>query len=341
MTRIIIDTDAGVDDALAIIYASQSPGLQIDLITTVSGNVPVAQVTRNVLLLRDLLQLNIPVRSGAPRPLKRRLVTAPEVHGRDGLGGYRESTNKRFSSWKTGDAAEFIVDAALRLGRELTIVSIGPMTNIAEAIALNADAMRRIGGIVQMGGSFFGYGNTTTFTEFNIFVDPDAADFVLGSGVTLKFVPLDLTEKIFMPRKILLSLLNSSWKMKGEIKKFMRQSTSFYIDYHRTADNLDGCFLHDPLAVAAALNPQWFKFVPSYVRVETAGELTVGMTVADFRKKSRKTNCQIAVVAKPMRFLHDFTRRVFGLDLPTRLTKKDFLAQRFQPKFGGVTGKQN
>ena len=336
MTRTIVDTDAGVDDALAIIYAAHSPELLLEMITTVSGNVPVEEVTQNVLLLKKLLSLELDVKSGASLPLKRQLVTAPEVHGGDGLGGYRIGNSIHFKDWRTDDAAEKIVESARRLGRKLKIISIGPMTNLARAVANDGDAMRKIGGIVQMGGVFHGYGNTTTFTEFNIFVDPDAADFVLKSGVMLDFVPLDLTEKIFMPRNILTSLLNSTRKMSGELKTLVTQSLSYYMAYHRHTDGLDGCFLHDPIAVAAVVNPAWFKFVDAFVSVETSGILTSGMTLADFRTRKGRTNSRIATGMDAGLFLNDFTKKLFGRTIPARVAKQDCMRDRFGPEFSNA-----
>ncbi len=336
MTRVIIDTDAGVDDALAIIYAARSPELKVQMITTVSGNVPVTEVTQNVLLLKELLSLDTTVYPGAALPRSGKAASAPEVHGEDGLGGYRKRHNIIFERRETMNAAEKIVEAARREGRRLMLVSIGPMTNIAEAVERDINAMRNIGGIIQMGGVFYGYGNTTAFTEFNIFADPDAADVVLKSGVKVKFVPLDITEKIFMPRNILSSLLNSSREMNGELKRLVKQSTSYYIGYHRTAEKLDGCFLHDPIAVAAAVNPSWFRFVDAFVSIETSGKLTSGMTLADFRKKPQKNNSQIAVQVDALRFLQDFTRKVFGRRLPLNEARKACLRERFLPNFGNA-----
>lgn len=333
MTRVIIDTDAGVDDALAIIYASRSPKLEVELITTVSGNVHVAEVTQNVLLLKRLLSLDAGVFSGAALPRSGKPVNAPEVHGEDGLGGYRRRHNMAVEGWQTMNAAEKIVEAARRQGRKLRLVSIGPMTNIAQAVELDVDAMRNIDRIIQMGGVFYGYGNTSTFTEFNIFADPGAADTVLKSGVKVQFIPLDVTEKIFMPRNILSTLLNSSKEMSGELKKLVGQSTSYYIGYHRQEEKLDGCFLHDPVAVAAAVNPSWFRFVDAYVSIETSGTLTSGMTLADLRKKPRRINSQIALEVDAIGFLQDFTKKVFGKKLPLRELRKGCLRERFLPGF--------
>lgn len=333
MKRVIIDTDAGVDDTLAIIYAARSPELKVETITTVSGNVPVAEVTQNVLLLKQLLSLDTAIYSGASFPRSGSPVSAPEVHGEDGLGGYRKRRNISIDGWETRNAAEKIVQAAKDFGRSLKIISIGPMTNIAEAVELNMNAMRNTGGIIQMGGVFYGYGNTTTFTEFNIFADPDAADIVLRSGVKVRFIPLDMTEKIFMPRNILSSLLNSSTEMNSDLKKLVEESTSFYVGYHRHKEKLDGCFLHDPIAVAAAANPSWFRFVDAFVSIETGGDMTSGMTLADFRDKRRNKNSQIAVQVDAPGFLQDFSRKVFGRRFPSNKMSKGCLRERFLPEF--------
>ncbi|MCL4510837.1 MAG: nucleoside hydrolase [Bacteroidetes bacterium] len=334
--HVIIDTDAGVDDSLAIVYAANSSELQIEMLTTVSGNVPVREVTQNVLLLKDFLQLKAPVFSGAEVPRVRKLVTAPEVHGEDGVGGYRILHNISKNDWETGEAANKIVEAARRLRNKLTIISIGPMTNIAKAVSIDAEAMRAAGNIIQMGGVFFGYGNTTTFTEFNIFVDPDAADFVLNEGVRVKFVPLDVTEKLFMPRTIITSLFNSSKGMDSNLKKLLKQATDYYILYHRVTEKLDGCYLHDPITIAAAVNPKWFKFVDSFVSVETKGDHTAGMTLADFRKRKQKGNSEVAVSFDAEKFLLDFAKKVFGVKISSSVIRKNCLRDRNYPKFSNI-----
>lgn len=331
--RVLIDTDAGVDDALAIVYAARSPEIDIEALTTVSGNVPVGEVTQNVLYLKELLGLAAPVFSGAVVPRERKLVTAPEVHGEDGVGGYRNARGIFMANWETGDAAKKIVSAANHHGKALTIVSLGPMTNLANATAIDADAMRGVNSIIQMGGVFTGYGNTTEFTEFNIFVDPEAADFILNNGVRVKFVPLDLTERLFIPRGILNSLLRSSAKTNQKLTRLLQKALHFYVRYHRENDKLDGCYLHDPVAMAVAVNPAWFRFIDSSVSVETKGELTSGMTVADFRKVRRRGNSEVAVSFDARKFLRDFTRKVFGAPLDSNVLAKQCLKSRFSQEF--------
>ena len=333
MKRVVSDTDAGVDDSIAIAYASRFPDVTIELITTVSGNVPVSEVTQNVLYLRGILGVNSPVFSGAGAPRSRELVTAPEVHGEDGVGGYRKSKGISFRGWETGGAASEIVRAARKYGRKLTIISLGPMTNIAEAVMLDAAAIKGIGNVVQMGGVFSGYGNTSLFAEFNIFVDPESASFVLESGVKVTFVPLDLTETLFLPRELANELLMKINESSPDLAQLFRKALNYYIDYHKRNDKLDGCFLHDAIAVAAAIHPEWFRFIGSSVSVETQGKLTAGMTLADFRKKAGRESSRIAVAFDGVRFMTDLSRRVFGYRVGTSTVSQKCLRERFVADF--------
>lgn len=333
MKRVIIDTDAGVDDTVAIVYAARSPEIQIEMITTVAGNVPVKEVTQNVLYLRELLDLDVPVLSGADVPRDRKLVTASEVHGYDGVGGYRLSHGISFRDWETGDAAVGIIRAAEKFGKELTIVSIGPMTNIAEAVSIDADAMRNVGRIIQMGGVFSGYGNTTQYAEFNMFVDPESAAFVLDNDVEVTFIPLDITERLFLPKQMLDDFLKQSGDENPKLKSLLRKAIHHYASYHRSADKIDGCYLHDPIALAAAVNPGWFRFVNSDVSIETKGDLTSGMTISDLRKTARRGNSEIAVAFDSLKFTKDIADKVFGAKVDTSAVRSRCLRNRFTPDF--------
>lgn len=334
MKRLLIDTDAGVDDSAAIVYAARAPEVRIEAITTVSGNVPVREVTQNVLYLRQLLGLDVPVVSGADVPRARKLVTAPEVHGDDGVGGFRIAQGITFRDWESGNAAMEIVKAARKFGHNLTILCLGPMTNLANAASIDADAIRGVGSIVQMGGVFFGYGNTTEFTEFNIFVDPEAVDFVLNSGIKISFVPLDLTEQLFLPRELLDTLLREYRRVDAPLSSLLRKALHFYTGYHRETEKLDGCYLHDPVAAAAAVNPKWFKFVSASVAVETKGDLTAGMTIADFRRRPRESNSRIAVSFDAVKVMRDISGTVFRRKLDARAVRSKCVKERFIPDFG-------
>ncbi|MGB9694287.1 MAG: nucleoside hydrolase, partial [Fervidobacterium sp.] len=165
MRKIIIDTDAGVDDTLAIIYVAASAMNEIEFISTVSGNVHVDSVTKNVALISNLIGAGFPVYKGSAKPLQGRLTMAPEVHGPDGIGGYRSTDEIAPLNQKSGIAPLKIAQAAAKYGKSLTIISLGPMTNIAKALRADSNSLRQVKEVVQMGGVFYGYGNTTTFTE--------------------------------------------------------------------------------------------------------------------------------------------------------------------------------
>lgn len=333
MRKLIIDTDAGVDDILAIIYASKSVLSEIEFISTVSGNVHVDSVTKNVSLIRNLIGAQFPIYKGSSRPLHGNLTTAPEVHGPDGIGGYRTTNESLPLNQKSGGAAARIARAAAKYGKNLTIVSLGPMTNIARAVKMDNDAMLHIKEVIQMGGVFYGYGNTTTFTEFNIFVDPVAAQYVIETGIPLKLIPLDLTEKIFLPRSTFMQLVRSSRILTHELKELLIRAVSFYMKYHLQTESLDGCFLHDPIAMAAALHPEWFSWTPSKVVIETEGRFTSGMTISDFRTTNHQhSNVLVATDFSWKLFLRDFARKIFGSEISNG-NYKLFLHKRFVPGF--------
>ncbi|MEX2116488.1 MAG: nucleoside hydrolase [Bacteroidota bacterium] len=290
---ILIDTDAGVDDALALIFALRSPELSVKAITTVAGNVEVGKCTRNVLRILGLLRpaQEIIVARGSAKPLRKALITAPEVHGRDGLGDVRPSP--RASAQKVlPDAVKVILDLCDQYEGRLTIVALGPLTNLARAWQRRPSSLRKAGQIVSMGGAFRVPGNTGPVAEFNYFVDPDAADLMLTSGLALRVVPLDLTEQIVLMRA---ELEYRAKRRPNQVSRFITRCTRSYMAYHRTTEGFNGGFMHDPLAVAVAIDESWFRWIRIEARVESKGQWTRGMTVADFRNKTRKNKPTISV----------------------------------------------
>ncbi|MBI3579559.1 MAG: nucleoside hydrolase, partial [Ignavibacteriales bacterium] len=202
MTKpVLIDTDTGVDDALALILALRSPELSVKAITTVAGNVEVQKCTRNVFTVLEWLKVqNLPlVAQGAERPLRQKLVTAPEVHGNDGLGNI--SSGKQAKQKTSRTAVKVILDSCNQWGKKLTIVAIGPLTNLAQAWKKDSKSLAKVGRIVSMGGAFRVPGNTGPVAEFNYFVDPDAAHVLLNTGLPITVVPLDLTHQIVLMRR--------------------------------------------------------------------------------------------------------------------------------------------
>jgi len=304
--RVILDVDTGVDDALAIMLAVRSPELEVLGITTVSGNVPVARCTANTLLTLEVLDTpNVPVVSGAAAPLAREAFTAAEVHGSDGLGNVtaRYPTPLRQA---TQGAVGFLLEMIRRFPGELTLVATGPLTNVAMAIQQDREAMRGVHGITVMGGAIRVPGNVGPMTEFNFAVDPEAAAIVLGAGLPIRLVPLDVTEQVVLSREAV-----EEGRGIGKLQAFIRDMTAATMAFHREHEGFDGMFLHDPLAVGVVADPSLVRAQPMAVAVERRGELTSGMAVADLRRRSRATpTASVCVEVEAARFLHNFTQRV-------------------------------
>ncbi len=309
---ILIDTDAGVDDALALIFALRSPELSVKAITTVAGNVEVDKCTRNVLKVLGLLHpvQDIMVARGSAKPLRQVLVTAPEVHGRDGLGNARPSPGVSMQKILP-DAVEVILDLCDRYKHRLTIVALGPLTNLARAWHRRPASLRKAGHIVSMGGAFRVPGNTGPVAEFNYFVDPDAADLMLTSGLPLKIIPLDLTGQIVLMRA---ELEYRAKRRPNPVSLFITRCTRTYMAYHKKTEGFNGGYMHDPLAVAAAIDETWFRWTRTEARVETRGRWTRGMTVADFRQKPRakKPTIFVALGVEKEKFLRVLHARLWA-----------------------------
>jgi purine nucleosidase len=311
--RIIIDTDTGVDDALAIILALRSSELRVEAITTVAGNAEVEKCTRNCFLLLDLIQpKRFPVvAQGAKRPLVRRLVTAPEVHGDDGLGdiAFRYPTPKKGTTSK--DATEIILALLQKYPRQITIVAIGPLTNIAHALKRDFKTMKKTREIVIMGGAFEVAGNTGPVAEFNMYEDPEAADRVLHSGIPITLIPLDVTQQVVLRRPDVVRLAH---KGSNQIGRFIERMTKKYMQYHKTTEGFSGGYLHDPLAVGVAADRRFVRCRDVHVEVETHGEITRGMTVAELRPRNnqRQSNARMAFEVKHNEFVRFFKSRVWS-----------------------------
>ena len=283
--RVIIDTDPGVDDALALLLAMRSPELKIEGITPVAGNVPLSLTLPNALRMVEIAgRTDIPVAVGAKVPLVRRLVTAAYAHGENGLGGavFPEPKTTPISQ----PAAEFIRDVIRKYPGEVTLIPIGPLTNIATALNLDAELASMVRGIVLMGGSLSG-GNITPAAEFNIYVDPEAARIVFQSGIPITMVGLDATRKTSLTEEHVRTLEASPHPVSQAAGKIGRNA----INHNREQGFLIGPNMHDSLAMATFLDPSIVKLKEYYVDVETTGELTAGETLGyspsagDLRRK--------------------------------------------------------
>ncbi|MBI4641845.1 MAG: nucleoside hydrolase [Candidatus Tectomicrobia bacterium] len=312
--RIIIDTDPGVDDALALLLAFRSPELKVEAITTVAGNVSVEIGTANAFTIVELLDLPPPpISKGYSRPLKRALFTAERVHSSDGLGGLRtleDGGKKRYplpSIRLFGrDAPETILRLVDQYPHEITLIPIGPLTNVATTLERDRKTMAKLKEIILMGGAFSVPGNVTPRAEFNIFVDPEAAQAVLNSGIPITIVGLDVTMRV----RISSEALSGRVEQGGRVGQFVRDLTSVM------SQRASGITLHDPLAVGVAIDRTFVKTEKVHVTVETEGKFTTGMTVADLRHdrlaRGLPLNVEIALEVDSTRFLNFFLDRVVG-----------------------------
>ncbi len=284
-SRVIIDTDPGVDDALALLLAMRSPELKIEGITAVAGNVPLELTLPNALRMVEIAGRNdIPVAAGAKRPLLRRLVTATYAHGENGLGGAVFPEPKRTPVDEP--AAAFIRQTVRKYPGEITLLTIGPLTNIAAALSSDAELARMVRRLVMMGGSLSG-GNITPAAEFNVYVDPEAARIVFQSGIPITMVGLDVTRKTSLTDEHVRVLEAEQNPVSQAAAKIARNA----INHNRDRGFLVGPNMHDSLAVAGFLDPAILEFQDYYVDVETTGELTAGETlgysptVGDLRRR--------------------------------------------------------
>ena len=271
--RVVIDTDPGVDDALALLLAMRSPELKIEAITPVAGNVPLELSLPNALRMVEIAgRTDIPVAVGAKAPLLRRLVTAAYAHGENGLGGavFPEPKIKPVAE----PAAKFISQIVRKYPGEVTLITIGPLTNIATALNMDSELARMVKSLVMMGGSLSG-GNITPAAEFNVYVDPEAARIVFQSGIPITMVGLDVTRKTSLTDEHVRILEAGQNPVSQAAAKIARNA----INHNREQGFLVGPNMHDSLAVAGFLEPSLLKFQDYYVDVETTGELTAGETL--------------------------------------------------------------
>lgn len=276
--KIIIDTDPGQDDAVAILLALASPELEVVGITAVAGNVPLALTEKNALKICELAgRRDIKVFSGAIRPLMRTLVTAEEVHGKTGLDG--PGLPEPTMTLQDEYAVDFIVRTLMsEPPGTVTLCPLGPLTNIALALIREPRIAERIRQIVLMGGGYFEQGNVTPSAEFNIYVDPHAADIVFRSGVPTVMMPLDVTHKALTTR----ARVEDIRAIDTPVGKATAELLDFFERYDERKYGTDGGPLHDPCVIAYLLKPELFSGRDCNVAIETASELTMGATVVDW-----------------------------------------------------------
>ena len=283
--KIIIDTDPGQDDAVAILVALASPDeLEVLGITAVAGNVPLELTQKNARIVCELAnRSDMRVFAGCDRPLGRRLVTAEHVHGKTGLDGPSLPDPKM--PLQDEHAVDFIIRSLREAApKTITLCPLGPLTNIATAFQKAPDIVPMVQEIVLMGGAYFEVGNITPTAEFNIYVDPEAADIVLKSGIPIVVLPLDVTHKALVTND-----RNDAFRnLNTPAGSAVADMTDFFERFDKEKYGSTGAPLHDPCVTAYLLRPQLFSGRHINVMIETQSELTRGMTVADWWRVSER-----------------------------------------------------
>lgn len=276
--KIIIDTDPGQDDAVAILLALASPELEVLGITCVAGNVPLALTERNARVICELVnRTDIRIFAGCDQPLTRKLVTAEHVHGKTGLDGI--TLPDPVQPLAPGHAVDFIIETLRREAPgTVTLCPLGPLTNIATAFQKAPDIVARVAEIVLMGGGYFEGGNITPAAEFNIYVDPEAADIVFRAGAPLVVMPLDVTHKALTSREWVEDIRALGTRAGQAVASW----TDFFERFDTAKYGSQGAPLHDPCVIAYLIEPSLFQGRHIHVAIELQGTHTLGMTVADW-----------------------------------------------------------
>ncbi|WP_283704736.1 nucleoside hydrolase [Clostridium perfringens] len=321
--KVIIDCDPGIDDALAIILALKSKEIEVIGITTVSGNVESLQGAKNALKVLKLLgRLDIPVYLGESKPIKRELVTAQDTHGEDGLG---ETFLEEVSSeYIRENGVDFILNT-LKNDENVSIIALGPLTNLCRAIEKDSETFHRVKEIVSMGGAYKSHGNCSPVAEFNYWVDPHGArEFLKKFNGEFTMVGLDVTREIVLTP----NLREMIHQFKDEIGDFIYDITRFYIDFHWEQERTLGCVINDPLAVEYFINRELCEGFKAYVDI-ACQDISMGQSVvdvADFYKKRKNVFVLDKVNSKE--FMVSFLNKIF----PSH--KEDIKNILNNPKYG-------
>ncbi len=304
--RIIIDTDPGIDDALAILLALASPELSLEGLSVVHGNCSLEQATKNGLSILELANAShIPLAKGCELPLVQPSLLAPETHGNTGLG-YAKLPKPR-SKPTVQHGCDFLIEKVMSNPGEFTLVAIGPLTNVALAIRKEPGMLEALKEIIIMGGAIRHEGNTTALAEFNTYVDPHAAHIIFHAGIPITLVPLDVTYQCILMAPDVERLL----KIDSPIPQFIRDATGFYMEYHDSYQGIKGCVINDPLALALTFAPALCDFEELYVDVDISGGVSMGKTFADFYNYDKKpANMKVALGVRPRDFIELFLERM-------------------------------
>jgi len=311
--KILFDTDPGIDDACAILLALASPELSLEGLSVVHGNCSLEQGTTNALSVLELANAShIPVAKGCELPLVQPSLLAPETHGDTGLG-YAKLPNPRAKPIHQ-HGIDFLIEKIMASPGEITLVAIAPLTNVALAIRKEPHIIEALKEIIIMGGAIRHEGNTTALAEFNTYVDPHAAQIVYQAGIPTTLVPLDVTYQcILRPGDV-----GRLQKIDSPITKFVADATRFYMEFHDEYQQIEGCVINDPLALALTFMPELCTYQELPVDVDLSGGISMGKTVADFYNYGKKpANMKVALSVRARDFMDVFVGRIERLALDT------------------------
>ncbi|NGP44816.1 nucleoside hydrolase [Bacillaceae bacterium SIJ1] len=305
MKKIILDCDPGIDDAMAIAYALNHPELDLLALTTCFGNAHVDVTTKNALDLLELFEArNVPVYAGTNKAFdgSHPRDGAPAIHGENGVGDVAlpSSTQKV----QKDEAVDYLIRMAAEHPKEITLVAVGTMTNVARAIEADPSFVTNIREIVMMGGAVRHPGNITPLAEANIHADPKAANVVFSSGASIRLVGLDVTMKTLLAKT-----QYEDWRTASEIGQTLANIVDFYVTaYERNNPGIGGCSLHDPLAIGVVIDPSFVKTVPMDVTVGESGE-AYGQT---FGEENAESSVHVCLEVDADRFVDHFLRHVLA-----------------------------
>ena len=304
--RIIIDTDPGIDDSLAILLALASPEVQLEGLTVVHGNCSTEQGVTNALSVLELARSNhIPVAHGCDLPLVQPSLLAPETHGDRGLGYAQPPDSQSRPIAQKG--CDFLIEQIMSNPGEITLVAIGPLTNIALAIRQEPRIVEAVKEVFIMGGAMRHEGNTTPLAEFNTYVDPHAAHIVYHSGMPITLTPLDVTYQCILLAEDVARLQKSP----SAIPDFIADTTRFYMEFHDEYQGIQGCVINDPLTLALTFTPDLCNYEEYYVDVDISGGVSMGKTITDFYEMTGKpANMKVALGVRARDFIDLFVERM-------------------------------
>jgi purine nucleosidase len=303
---ILIDTDPGIDDSLAILLALASPELSLEGLSMVHGNCSLEQATRNGLSILELAGAgHVPLAKGCELPLVQPSLLAPETHGNTGLGYAKLPEPRGRPIVQHG--CDFLIEKILSSPGEITLVAVGPLTNVALAIRKEPKFAKSLKELIIMGGAIRHEGNQTALAEFNTYVDPHAAHIVFHAAIPITLVPLDVTYQCILTAQDVERLL----KINSPITKFIKDATDFYMEYHDSYQGIKGCIINDPLALALTFAPDLCDYQELPVDVDISGGVSMGKTFADFYNYNKKpANMKVALGVRPRDFIELFLERM-------------------------------